>query len=384
MLFSTKTTTTIAAAAAFGAIASHAFAPIGSHAPPRRVALPSAGALSAVRSPSDANQEAEKLRTSAARLREEADELAREQARERSLAARRAFDMLDTDGDGALSLEELKAGLEKTYQLDVPEDRVRRLMDDLDASGDGRLQPDEFIGIGQFRNRLEAMADAERRQEMEAKRAAQKEAEIAQLVESQLELINDKPPSGTDRIVSVLPYLLPLMDGLSYGKFFLAGHEDNPLVGVLALLYTVYASIPLGGFLAFFGLTFLSGNLAANRLVRFNAQQAIYLDVALFLPGLVATLAGAASAGLGVALPPGLGELGSDAVFATLAAAVGYSAVSSLLGATPDKIPFLSEAVDRRVPSAKDIQFLDPATGEPLFKSSDEAAKGDEDKADDA
>merc|ERR1711966_56776 len=101
------------------------------------------------------------------------------------------------------------------------------------------------------------------------KRAAQKEAEIAQLVESQLELINDKPPSGTDRIVSVLPYLLPLMDGLSYGKF------------------------PLAGFLAFFGLTFLSGNLAANRLVRFNAQQAIYLDVALFLPGLVATLAGA-------------------------------------------------------------------------------------------
>merc|ERR1711966_143567 len=230
---------------------------------------------------------------------------------------------------------------------DVPEDRVRRLMDDLDASGDGRLQPDEFICIGQFRNRLEAMADAERRQEMEARRAAQKEAEIAQLVESQLELINDKPPSGTDRIVSVLPYLLPLMDGLSYGKFFLAGHAANPLV-------------------------------------RFNAQQAIYLDVALFLPGLVATLAGAASAGLGVAIPPGLGELGSAAVFAPLAVAVGYSAVSSLLGATPDKIPFLSEAVDRRVPSAKDIQFLDPATGEPLSKSSDEAAKGDEDKADDA
>jgi len=332
----------------------------------------------------EAYQEAEKLRTAAARLREEAEGLEKEQARERSLAARRAFDRFDTNKDGALSLSEVKAGLEKTYKLEVPDDKVRRLMDDLDTSGDGQLQPDEFIGMDQFRNRLEAMADDERRQGLEAKRAAKKEAEIAKLIESQLELINDKQPSGTDRIVSVLPYLLPLMDSLSYGKFLLAGHENNPLVGVLALLYTVYASIPLGGFLAFFALTFLSGNLATNRLVRFNAQQAIYLDVALFLPSLVATLAGAASSGLGVSIPPAIGELGSDAVFVTLMAVLGYSALSSILGVTPDKIPFLSEAVDRRVISVDAIQFIDPATGEPFSKNSDKAVEEDNDKADDA
>merc|ERR1712232_607949 len=112
------------------------------------------------------------------------------------------------------------------------------------------------------------------------------------------------------------------------------------------------------------GLGLFSGNLAVNRLVRFNAQQAIYLDVALFVPGLIAALAGAASSGLGAAIPPAIVEAGNDAVFVALVAAVGYSALSSVLGATPDKIPFLSEAVDKRVPSAYDIQFIDPTTGE--------------------
>jgi hypothetical protein len=86
-------------------------------------------------------------------------------------------------------------------------------------------------------------------------------------------------------------------------------------------------------------------------------QQAIYLDIALFFPGLIAALSSAASSGLGLEIPAGVGELGSDAIFVALVATIGYSAVSSLLGITPDKVPFLSDAANNRVPSMED--FLD-------------------------
>ena len=400
MNFSTRTIATLATlatAAAFGATMTHGFAIIGRTAQ-HRFSRPGLSGptmtktthvfgcpstLAAVRSPSGADQEVERLKAMAAQLREEAAALERKQARDRAEATGRAFDRFDTDQDGELSLDELKVALEKTYKLEVPADQVERLMDAFDTNGDGRLQKDEFVGIEQFRNRLDAIANEKRQQEVAIRKSAQKEAEVAQLIEAQLDLINDKPPSTTDRLVSALPYLLPLMDGLSFGKYLLTGHEGNPLVGVLALLYTVYNSIPFSGFVAYFGLSALSGSLSVNRLVRYNAQQAVYLDLALFVPGLVATVVGAASAGLGLALPPALGEVSSDAVFVALVAAVGYAATSSLLGATPDRMPFLSERVNRRVPAADTIQFINPATGEPLLKNSDKTAEEDDDKTKD-
>lgn len=399
MNFSTRTIATLATAVAFSATSANAFATVGRSVQPRLdtrgpqrltraetkrgAGYPSIAALLAVKSPSEADQDVKRLQAMAAQLREEATELERKQGWERSQAAGRAFDKFDTNQDGELSLDELKVALEKTFKLDVPEDQVQRLMDDFDTSGDGKLQKDEFVGIERFRNRLDSIVYDERQRKVESQKLAQKEAEIAQLIESQLDLINDKEPSNTDRIVSALPYLLPLMDGLSFGQFLLTGHESNPFVGVLALLFTVYRSIPFSGFVAFFALSSLSSNLSTNRLVRFNAQQALYLDFALFVPGLVMALAGAASSGLGLSIPPVIGELSSDAVFVTLIAALGYSAVSSLLGVTPDKIPFLSESVNKRVPTADMIQFIDPATGEPFFKSSDKSTVEDDDETND-
>jgi hypothetical protein len=74
------------------------------------------------------------------------------------------------------------------------------------------------------------MAYEERQKELQATKAAQREARVAKLIESQLELINDKSPTTTAQIVSVLPYLFPLTDGLLLGQFLLSGNESNPLV----------------------------------------------------------------------------------------------------------------------------------------------------------
>jgi hypothetical protein len=186
---------------------------------------------------------------------------------------------------------------------------------------------------------------------LDSKKAAQKEAEMVQLAEARLSIMNEGEPTTTDKIVSALPYLLPLLDGLQFGRFLLANNSDNPVVNILGLLYTVYRSIPLGGFLAYLGINWLSADLKLNKLVRFNMQQAIFVDIALFLPGLLAAATGLIASGAGFELPPGVTELGSDAVFGALLLTIAYASVSSALGITPDKIPFLSREVEKRMPT---------------------------------
>lgn len=301
----------------------------------------------------------QRYKAMAAKLRAEASVLEAGQAQERADVAARAFQKFDKDNDGEIDLGELKAALEEAFKLDIPDARVSKLMDTFDKSGDGKLQMDEFVGVNQLRNQLDALARDEKTKALEASKAAEEENAKATMEAQLVELINDKPPTGTDKILSVLPYLLPLLDGLSFGRFLFegAGGDTNPVVHALAVAFVTYRSIPLGGLLAYFALSSLSRNLSTNRLVRFNMQQAIYTDIALFVPGLLATLTAAAAPALGLEIPPGLGELGSDAVFIALLATIGYSSISSLLGATPDKVPFLSDAANRRTPSMND--FLD-------------------------
>lgn len=300
-----------------------------------------------------------RLQSMAAKLREEAATLEAQQKQERAQAAEKAFRKFDTNGDGEVSLEELKAALEKTFKMDLPEERVERLLQDFDKNGDGKLQPEEFVGVEQFRNRLEQLASEERRQALELQRAAQAEAELSEMIDSQLQLINDRTPTGTDKLVASLPYLFPLLDSFQYGRFLLAGQEENPAVLVFALLYSLYRAVPLSGFLTFFTLSGLANNLQINRLVRYNIRQAILLDIALITPAFF----GAILAVLGLEPPLILVALGSSAAFATLVAVIGYATVSNLAGITPDKVPLISDAVTFQMPPSSDNLEFDVSTG---------------------
>jgi hypothetical protein len=162
-------------------------------------------------------------------------------------------------------------------------------------------------------------------------------------------ILNDGEPTKTDKIVSVTPYVLPLLDSLLFVSFFATKHPDNVFAQIAVIAYSLYRSIPFSGFLAFFGLSFVSSNPSLNRLVRFNAQQAIYLDIALFVPGFLSFLYGAASSNLNLNLPTEVIEYGSDAVVLAMIATIAYASVSSLLGKTPDKIPFASKATQDRM-----------------------------------
>jgi len=299
------------------------------------------------------DNEIERLKRQAAKLRAEAASLEADKAKQLAEAAEKAFNKFDVNSDGEVSLSELKMGLEKELKTEISEKRVTELMKIFDTSGDGALQLDEFVTVDRFRNQLEALAREEKRLAAEAEQEKKRQEQEVLLAEAKLEFLNEKEPTMSDKALSVLPYLFPLMDGLQYGRFLLSSDDAgaNPIVVILAVLYSLYRSIPFSGFVAFFALNILSGNPSINRLVRYNMQQAIYLDIALFFPSLLIGLGGLISSGAGLTVPPGVGEVFSDVMFGTLLLTLAYCAVSSFLGKEPDSIPLISQAVKDRMPS---------------------------------
>jgi len=61
-----------------------------------------------------------------------------------SMSHTKAFNLLDKDVSGSISVSELKSALVKEGLSEVSEAEIQSLIDQVDANGDGELQPDEF------------------------------------------------------------------------------------------------------------------------------------------------------------------------------------------------------------------------------------------------
>lgn len=147
-----------------------------------------------------------------------------------------------------------------------------------------------------------------------------------------------------DRIFASLPYLLPLIDGLSFGEEFL--FKQFPVLKLLLTpldpLRQIY-SLPLASLIIFFALYLgVVRNENISHFIRFNAMQAILLDIVLMLCGLVLPIF---SQGLQVAF---ITETLNNMVFMGAFAAFVYAVVQSLLGRYAE-IPPLSDAVYMQV-----------------------------------
>lgn len=273
------------------------------------------------------------------------------QQQERANAIAAAFDDFDTNRDGSISVEELRDGLSKLLKETVTNQQAEELIKIFDSSGDGAIQLNEFTGVDGLRNKFEQFVRDEKMAALTAEMVARETKLQAEEARAYLKIVeeylNAKPPSAVDRIVSTIPYILPLIDALQYGRPLLEPFEANPLVKIWIILYTLYAKIPFSGLVAFYAITLLSKNMSLNRLVRFNLLQAIYIDISILFPTVFA--------GFVDFLPPSISSIilpiSSIATFLTLAGMVGYSIGSSLLGVVPDRIPLLSDQVKSRVPS---------------------------------
>lgn len=149
----------------------------------------------------------------------------------------------------------------------------------------------------------------------------------------------------TDRIFACLPYLLPLISALMFGTFLFKEFPGLQVILLpLAPIMAIYSALPFANLIVFFALYLgVVRNENISHFIRFNAMQAILLDIVLFLCQVLVQY---------VLLPALQGGLVLETIFNVVflgaVAAILYSVVQSVLGRYAE-IPTLSDAVYMQV-----------------------------------
>ncbi|HEY9696094.1 MAG TPA: Tic20 family protein [Trichocoleus sp.] len=149
----------------------------------------------------------------------------------------------------------------------------------------------------------------------------------------------------TDRIFACLPYLLPLISALMFGTFLFKEFPGLQVILLpLAPIMAIYSALPFANLIVFFALYLgVVRNENISHFIRFNAMQAILLDIVLFLCQVLVQY---------VLLPALQGGLVLETIFNVVflgaVAAIIYSVVQSVLGRYAE-IPTLSDAVYMQV-----------------------------------
>lgn len=158
----------------------------------------------------------------------------------------------------------------------------------------------------------------------------------------------DRKQDGGDRVLATLPYLLPLLDALPFGKFIFmqypfVARAMAPL-GPIAGFYSSIPFAPLVIFLAVFNGIVNNQNLP--RFVRFSAMQAVLLDVLLIIPQVLLS---------SLFRNPGESPLALQAyitvnntIFLFVAVSVAYGMGSSLVGQSA-RLPLVAEAAETQL-----------------------------------
>ena len=156
----------------------------------------------------------------------------------------------------------------------------------------------------------------------------------------------DDELQGSDRLKACVPYILPLLDGDQFGRYI---YQRIPPLGTINELFfeplvNIYHKIPFLGVGLFVALTLGTRfNTDMNRNVRFNAQQAALIDVALIFPELF---------GSSIAdqpIPRSIMEPCTNFVWYAYMSACIYCIYSNLRGKKPDQLPYISGSADMMV-----------------------------------
>jgi len=295
--------------------------------------------------------ETARLQLEAAKLRAEAAELNRagDEERRTSRAGALLTGTLSSDGKYAMSPTELPARISAVSNFEPTEAEVARLCAAVGRPGEA-LGYEELASVA-FDSELERIV-GDRRQQEAQRQAQEREAQTAAAQARQAEssaagtapagspAANDDLSTGT-RILGALAYLLPLVDSIQFAVLLVKVFPIfTPVVALLAIPAVVVNALPYGiGTIILFGAwLFLSAQPQYPRLVRFNLLQAVYLDMAFFLP---ATFLSLISGGL----PPELGAF----LYLVLFSVCCYCAFKNSQGEYPDGLPGISNFAQTNV-----------------------------------
>lgn len=150
-----------------------------------------------------------------------------------------------------------------------------------------------------------------------------------------------------DRLLAPLPYLLPFVDAWTYGRYLFMEfpairNAFSPLHGIIASYYNAGQYAPM---IIFFALYLgVVQNKQFSSFVRFNAMQAVLLDVLLVLPRLLDSLITPPSFGWGAAVY----KQSQSLVWIVVVAWIVATVVGGFLGKSV-RIPFVAESADARL-----------------------------------
>lgn len=150
-------------------------------------------------------------------------------------------------------------------------------------------------------------------------------------------------PDLPERVLASMAYLLPALDGFEYGSALYHLPMLREMANFVAPAVAAYQGIPFSNLLFFLALSaFASGSLrgSLSGFVRFNIQQALFLDMLLMLPYLVP------ETGNWILHTAGPGALifGRNLIWSAWTCVVAYSAVCNSQGNLPDQVPVISPA----------------------------------------
>ena len=159
---------------------------------------------------------------------------------------------------------------------------------------------------------------------------------------------DDSSDAPLERVLAAAPYIFPLLDGLRYGRFLFRQYPITQLmVSPLAPLAQIYYTVPFASLILFFAiyLGLVQQTDRWSRFVRFNAMQAILIDILLILPGVLESVFKAPSGGAGLQVYISLYNTVWLFCLATFLAGVFGALV---LGKTV-RLPLVAEAADQQV-----------------------------------
>lgn len=156
----------------------------------------------------------------------------------------------------------------------------------------------------------------------------------------------DGGPDFGDRVIAALPYFLPLLDSIPFGKFiFLQFPFVGRALAPLAPFNYVYNAIPFGPFIAFLGVyAGIVNNQNLPRFVRYQAAQAVVLDILLIIPQVLLSTFRPGDDGFG--LQAYISAYNTLFLFMIISSFIGIGA--SLTGQV-FRLPLVADAADTQV-----------------------------------
>lgn len=276
--------------------------------------------------------EAAKLRAEAAAIKEAANMASRESRAERLLGSRDA---------AGIGLAELMVRMEES-DMKISGDNALRL-----ATALGKLEEPMFFTFqdlagAKFDDELKkigaeasAQQAAERAREQQAAQAAQQVAQsTSQNVTAEGEVNDDRSP-GT-AYGAILPYIFPLATAMQFAipLFRLFPGLELPFIPFSAI-FLLLNQIPLGQTLVFIAFVIAAQQLSLPRLLRFNLEQAVLLNIAQIIPALGSALFESTGNQEGILF------VSTICFFANFFICV-YAALETAGGKYPDGIPVIS------------------------------------------